>query len=407
MTAYAYEARNRSGEVFTGKIKAASRREAAHQIRARGLWVASLRELEAARPQASRRIVLSSFASEPSRLEVVLFCRQMAVMLSAGLPVHEALRALYQPDKAGRYQQMLEKLLTDVMQGKSLHEAMQGFPKVFPKRVVSMVKAGEAAGSLDVMFSRLADYLAKAFSAREKLKSVLLYPLILGVTTILALLGITIFILPTFVAMLVNLQAQLPLPTRALLQVSAMMQQYGGGLLLGCGGLLVLAAAAWRCHGIRVFLDAWQLSIPFYGKLVRYSEWLLLLGTLAVLLENGIRLHEALKLLPEATDNRYLREVIFSACSAVERGSSLLDAWQKSAVFPDVLREMVMVGEKSGELEQMLTKAAELCAVIAENESQRLQALAEPAAIFLVGGLVFFFALSIMLPLLEMLDAIQ
>ncbi|MDD6134832.1 MAG: type II secretion system F family protein [Selenomonadaceae bacterium] len=410
MASYAYEARNRSGELFKGKIKAASLREAAHQIRAKGLWVASLRELEPASlppAEASSKSSFLTISSQPSRLEVVLFCRQLAVMLSAGLPVHEALKALRQSDGRGAYQQMLNRLLTDVIQGKSLHEALQGVPKVFPPRIVSMVKAGEAAGSLDVMFLRLADFLEKSFAAREKLKSVLLYPFILGVTTLLALLGITVFILPTFAAMLSDFRAELPLPTKLLLDFSALIQQDGMVVLL-CMGLLVLAlVAAWHQPVIRCVLDAWRLRIPLYGRLLCYAEWQMLLGTLSVLLANGICLHEALKLLPEATNNHYLRAVVSSACSAVERGTSLWDAWHRCETFPEVLGEMVRAGEKSGELEGMLEKGAGLCGVIAENESARLQSLAEPAAIFIVGGLVFFFALSVLLPLLGMMEALS
>ncbi|WP_177220789.1 type II secretion system F family protein [Selenomonas sp. GACV-9] len=406
MTAFAYEARNRTGELFTGEIRADSRKEAAHQIRAKGLWVASLKELKPARPLTGQK-VWQVFDARPAKLEVVLFCRQLAVLLSAGLPVHEALGALRQQSSGSSYQRMLEKMLADVMQGKSLHEAMGSFPQVFSVRMVSLVKAGELAGSLDGMFSRLADFMEKSFAAREKLRSVLLYPFILGVTTFLAFVAMTVFILPTFAAMLANLQAQLPLPTRILLQLAAIMQQHGGGVLLLLSLLLLTVIFAWRQPRIRVHVDRWRLQIPFYGRLASYSEWLMLLGTLAVLLENGIRLHEALQLLPEVTDNFYLREVIAGAHKSVERGRSLVEAWRGCQVFPAALQEMVMAGEKSGELEFMLKKGAELCAVIAENESQRLQAMAEPAAIFLVGSLVFFFVLSVILPLLEMMDVLM
>ena len=406
MASYAYEARNRSGELFTGKIKAASRREAAHQIRAKGLWVASLRELEQAKPVTSRQEIIR-WHSNPSRLEVVLFCRQLSVMLSAGLPVHEALRSLYQPAGKGAYQQMLGRLLTDVKQGKSLHGAMQGFPQVFSPRIIRMVQAGEVAGSLEVMFLRLADFLEKSFAAREKLKSVLLYPLILGATALLAIWGLTVFVLPTFASLLTDFRAELPLPTRLLLQLSAIIQQDGVLVLTLIGLLVLLMAVAWHQPSIRLHLDAWRLRIPLYGRLICYAEWQMLLGTLAVLLENGICLHEALKLLPEVTNNYYLRQVVSAAGVAVEHGTMLWKTWHSCDAFPTVLKEMVMAGENSGQLEGMLAKGAGLCAVIAENESRRLQALAEPVAIFIVGGLVFFFALSVLLPLLGMMEALS
>jgi general secretion pathway protein F/type IV pilus assembly protein PilC len=406
MAAYAYKARNQSGELFTGKIKAASRREAAHEIRAKGLWVASLRELEPV-PMSKAKSRKSFLSAQPSRLEVVLFCRQLAVLLSAGLPVHKALQALCQPNGKGAYQQMLGRLLEEVTQGKPLHEAMNGFPKVFSARIVSMVKAGEAAGALDILFLRLADFLEKSFAAQEKLKSVLLYPLILAVTTLLALLGITVFILPTFASLLTDFRAELPLPTKLLLELSVILQQHGMVVTVLIGFFVLAVVIAWHQPAVRYYLDAWQLRIPLYGRLVCYAEWQILLGTLAVLLANGICLHEALKLLPAATHNHYLQAVISSTCSAVERGQLLGAVWYQCDAFPEVLREMVMAGDMSGELEGMLAKGAELCAVIAENESARLQSLAEPVAIFVVGGLVFFFALSVLLPLLGMMEALS
>ena len=405
MTAYAYEARNRKGELFTGRVSAESRRGAARQIRAKGLWVASLEELGHGRHFPALARIKAMAAPQPSRLLVVLFCRQLAVMLSAGMPVHEALKAL-RTGKDSSYQQLLDKLLAAVMQGKSLHEAMQGFPKVFSARIVSLVKAGEVAGTLDVMFLRLADFLEKSYAAQAKLKSVLLYPLILGVTTLVAFAFMTVFVLPTFSAMLTSLHTELPLPTRLLLAVSALVLAHGPELFLVSVAVLVLAAYAWQQEGVRRRLDRWCLRLPLYGRLVCFAEWLMLLGTLAVLLENGIRLPAALALLPEVTANCYLRLVLQEARQAVERGLPLHASLCACPGFPAVLGEMVLAGEKSGELELMLAKAAEFCRVVVQNESRRLQALAEPAAIFLVGGLVFFFFLSSILPLLGMMDAL-
>lgn len=405
MTAYAYEARNRYGELFTGQVCADSRREAARKIRAKGLWIASLKEMENSRWHSLYARLKKMAAPQPPRLLVVLFCRQLAVMLSAGMPVHEALKAL-RTGRESSYQQLLDNLLAAVVQGKSLHEAMQSFPKVFSARIVSLVKAGEMAGTLDVMFLRLADFLEKSYAAQTKLKSVLLYPVILGVTTMVAFVVMTLFILPTFAAMLTSLHTELPLPTRLLLFIASLVSQHGWEFFLMLMALLVLAVYAWRQPGIRYALDRWCLRLPFYGRLVTFAEWLMLLGTLAVLLENGIRLPAALALLPEVTANVYLRSVLEEARQAVARGLSLQAALCTYPGLPDVLREMILAGEKAGELERMLAKAAEFCHVVVQNESRRLQALAEPVAIFLVGGLVFFFVLSVILPLLGMMDAL-
>ena len=406
MPVFSYEARNRSGEFFAGKIRAESRKDAARQIRAKALWVSRLSEEEEKTPVSNLGRLASALEKTPSDLEIVLFCRQLSVLLSAGMPVHEALKALQQPnDRNTSFQRMIDRLLHAVMQGKALHEAMQALPETFPPRIVSLVRAGEESGSLDVMFGRLADFLEKSYEAEEKLKSVLIYPAVLGLTTLGAFLFMTIFILPTFAVLLENLQAEMPWPTRFLLMLSAVFQEYGEILLLGMAAAVISFLFLWQQDAFRTMADRIIIRLPFYGRLIVHAEWMMVLGTLAMLISNGIRIHDAIGLLSEVTNNRYLRKVLLEMQEAVKRGGSLADYFCRCDVFPSILREMVRAGEKSGELEFMLEKGAGLCRVISENETRRLQALAEPAAIFLVGGLVLFLALAVLLPLLGTLDA--
>lgn len=405
MPVFSYEARNQSGELFAGKIKAESRKEAARQVRAKALWVSRLSEEKIQSTTSPLARLKSIGVKTPSRLEVVLFCRQLAVLLSSGMPVHEALQALQQPNDSTSFQQMVDRLLRAVMQGKALHEAMQALPKGFPSRIVSLVRAGEESGSLDILFGRLADFLEKSYEAEEKLKSVLIYPAILGLTTLGAFLFLTVFILPTFATLFDNLQAELPLPTRILLMLSAVFQQYSGSLLLLLLAVLGFFAFLWKHDSFRTAADKIQIKLPFYGRLIKHTEWMMLLSTLAMLIGNGIRIPDAIALLPEVTSNYYLRKILREMQDSVNRGGSLANYFCRCDAFPAMLQEMIRAGEKSGELEFMLEKSAGLCRVISENETQRMQALAEPVAIFLVGGLVLFLALSILLPLLGTLDA--
>lgn len=406
MPVFSYEARNRSGELLTGKIKAESRKEAARQIRAKALWVSRLSEERKQAAAVSWFRLLSVWEKTPSHLDLVLFCRQLSVLLSSGMPVHEALKALQQPGGAATsLQEIIDRLLRAVMQGKALHEAMQELPRAFSSRIVSLVRAGEKSGSLDILFGRLADFLEKSYEAEEKLKSVLIYPAILGITTLGAFLFMIVFILPTFATLLDNFHAEIPWPTRILLMLSAVFQQYSGVLLMILAAAIVFALFLWQHDSFRTAADRMQLKLPIYGQLVRHAEWMMLLGTLAMLMDNGIRVSDAIALLPDVTNNRYLRKILRDMQEFVNRGGSLADYFCRCDAFPVMLQEMIRAGEKSGELELMLEKSAGLCRVISENETRRLQALAEPAAIFLVGGLVLLLALSVLLPLLGTLDA--
>ena len=399
---FAYQARNRSGERFSGTLEADSLQAAAQAVRQRGLWIARLEEVHTTSAHAA---FVSWFQQRsPGPRLVLLFCRQLSVLLSAGLPVHEALKALLVPGETGFYQQLLSGLVQSVVQGKTLADAMSNFPGVFSPTIISLVHAGESGGSLENVLCRLADFQEKSYAAREKLKSVLLYPAILGMTTLAAFCFMMVFILPAFATMLLNLHTELPLMTRGLLAISATMQQHGLLVLLATVVTIVVAGMFYQRPTVRLWVDRLRLQLPLYGSLCRSADWMLVLGTLSLLLETGIPLHQALGMVRTVAGNHYLQQQLKQVQQAVERGRAMADSLCSCRYFPTMARELVKAGEQAGNLEQMLQKAGDFCAVTAENESQRLQALAEPLAILLVGGLVFCFVLSIILPLLSVMD---
>lgn len=405
---YAYEACNRQGEHFQGQIEAGSRQEAAHKIRRQGLWITSLQEVMAKSPHASpvshfRRLFTGR---EISPAQTACFCRQMAVLLTAGMPVHEALKSLLAGGGQGIYGQLLARLYQKVLKGKALSAAMEEESGSFSPQLVRLVEAGEQGGSLEAIFTRLADFLEQCVKAKEKMKSILLYPAIIAITALVVLIFMTLSILPTFASLLANLQSELPLATKLLLQLSAFLQERGQLLCvlsLPCLGILYIIS---QLPQVRFICARLLLSLPFMGRLAQHTAWSLVLGTLALLIEQGIVLHEALKMAAKTAGNPYLEQEILQVQAKVEQGSSLMKALSPCPFFPPMLQEMLEAGEQSGQLETMLNKAAAFCQVLAENESTRLQALAEPAAIFAVGGLVFFMVMAVIMPLLNTMDAL-
>lgn len=404
---YRYEASNRQGQIFKGTVSAPSRQEAARKIKRQGLWITALLRAEDEKEAAGRKDWRQYLMPRKvDDMQIALFCRQLAVLLSAGIPVHEGLKALLAGRRGDRYFRLLNGLYQQVLQGKSLAMAMEASGNFSP-RIVRLVAAGEQAGTLDAVFSRLADFLAQVVKAREQLKSVLLYPAILGLTALGMLIFMAVFILPAFASMLQNLQAELPWPTRVLLSLADFLQVHGGEALAGGSvlalGLLLLARQAtviYRYHQLVLYL-------PMVGALARHSAWSLLLGTLGMILEQGLPLHQAIRLAAPVAGNRYLERELLQVQAKVEQGSALMAALISCPVFPAILVEMLEAGEEAGKLEVMLAKAAAFCQVQAENESARLQALAEPAAIFIVGGLVFFLVLAVVMPLLNTMDALS
>ena len=404
---YHYEAYNRQGEHYQGEIEAGSRQEAAHKIRRQGLWITALASNDKNKKGIKDYFEETKFfAKAVDDTQIALFFRQMSVLLSAGIPVHEALKSLLTGGRQGSYTRLLTGLYQQVLKGKSLSAAMEE-SHCFSPRIVQLVSAGERAGTLEETFNRLADFLAQMVKNREQLKSVLLYPAIIGVTALAVLIFMTLFILPAFASLLSNLQTELPLPTKILLDLAAFLQAYGvetmaGGCVLALGvyGLSRQAVVCYYSHRL-------LLSLPLVGTLACHVAWSLTFHTLAMLLEQGINLHMALKMAAPVTGNRYIEKELCCLQNKVEQGSSLINALQDCQAFPPMLLEMLEAGEQAGQLEVMLGKAAAFCQVLAENESARLQALAEPAAIFTVGGLVFFMVMAVIMPLLNTMDALS
>ena len=405
---YKYTACNRAGQHFQGNIAAGSRQEAARQIRQQGLWVTNLiaAEEKSASTRKNLQDLISFVGGGFTTGQQALFFRQLAVLTEAGIPLHEALRNLAAASRENSCTKVLNKLHQAVMQGNSLSAALGKYPQIFSAQVVHLVQAGENGGTLDTVLIRLADYLEQTTIAREKLKSVLLYPLILACSAVGALVFMTLVILPAFAAMLENLQVELPLPTRILLSTAAFLRDYGDmTLVIVILGLLVILALR-KSTKVKLYYERCQLALPLLGSLRQHTDWMLALSTLASLLEQGIALPLALEMAGKSLDNSYLARQLGQVQQKIQQGSSLRAALEECPSFPAILQEMLAAGEQSGKLETMLTKGADYCKVMMENESARLQALAEPAAIFLVGGLVFFFVLSVIMPLLNTMDAL-
>lgn len=403
---YHYEASNRQGKIFKGTVAAGSRQEAARQIKRQGLWITA--PLQAEEENTKGRWDFSSYL--PGRkvddTQIALFCRQLAVLLSAGIPVHEGLKALLAGKRKDAYARLMQELYQQVLQGKSLAVAMEETHNFSP-RMIRLVATGEQTGKLETVFGRLADFLAQTVKAREQLKSVLLYPMIIGLTALAMLVFMVLFILPTFATMLNGLQTELPWPTKVLLLFADFLQLHGGEALW-LGGMLVLGAVVLAQQPwIRYHYHRLVLALPLVGALARHSAWSLVLGTMAMIMENGIALHEGIKMAAPVSGNRYIESELLQVQAKVESGSSLIAALSACGTFPVILYEMLEAGEQAGQLEVMLTKAAAFCQVQAENESARLQALAEPAAIFIVGGLVFFMVMAVIMPLLSTMDALS
>lgn len=408
MPQFHYKASNRAGKIFTGRVTADSRSAAARKLRTQGLWVTHLSCEDA--PSSSRSTTFSCLSFLPAHAELgkkdaVLLFRQLHVMLAGGLPLHEAVSVLARQEHGGARRALLQAAERDLQSGRPFADTLRRYPRAFPPTVCELVAVGEASGTLQEILERLADYLSTAYQAGEKMKSAMLYPILLFICSFLVMLLMSVFVLPVFADLLTGLHADLPLPTRILMGLSVWLASHGmlvvGTLLLVTGGLLGL----YRLKPVRLALDTWRLRGPVFGRLRLYSSWQRLFETLAVLLESGIRLDEALEMLSGTTENHYLRERLHQAARSVQAGQPWWQSLREAC--PAALLDMAVAGERAGHLPAMLGRAASLCRVIAENQLQRIEALVQPVAILVIGGIIFGILLSVALPLLDAMTVVS
>lgn len=394
MASFSYTARTEAGELRRGEVEAATRAEAARRIQAHGLFAVALR----------RKFTLHfAVRRAADRKYAMVFCREMALMLAAGLAANESLQLLA-ADASQKRRAMLSDMARRMAHGSTLAEAMAHHGAVFPPTISSLVRAGEAGGSLEPLLLRLADKEERSWRVREKLQTALIYPALLALAAMFAMTFIFIFVLPNFVHILDGLAVELPLPTRLVLGLGSLLERHGGAILTA---VLLFPPALWLAYRekrLRFLADRLLLRLPLFGRLRLDLELMTLFDTLAVLMESGSALHEALGISEGVVQNRFLAELFSKARRELERGGTL-SAALAGGVLPPLVQELVRAGEHTGELAAMLEKAADFCRFAGEMRAERMEALAEPLLVLFLGAVVAVIVLSVALPLLEMIGS--
>ncbi len=400
MKHFYYAVRTSAGLLQEGELEAEDPRDAARILRAQQLFTIRLKEKKA------QGKWLDFLHRNGNTKYAAFFCRQLSVMMDEQ-PLHEILTALAKQKGDHRYQELLQQIRQDLELGKSLPEAMQNHPDIFSSTAVHLVAAGQESGNLAEILDRLSGFLEQQYAARQKLGASMLYPLLLGILSLIAVTFLILFILPVFSELFEGMQLELPLPTRILVALGSFAGNYGLYLIPVLFMIPPLLLWLYSREPLRLQIDRLLLRLPLLGKLKQYTEWMHLLGTLGILLEGGLRIDAALAMLQSATENRYLQDFLLRLKESVSHGYPLAHLLEDCPVFPPMLPELISAGESSGRLEEMLRKCAEYCSLNAENLSHRLQSLAEPAMLLFLGGAVMLFVLSIVLPLLESMDQVS
>ena len=407
MAVYEYRGLDQAGRDIKGIIDADSPRLARTKLRRSGIFPTEILTDRHTKKSVIEGVSIGTLFGRISIQEISIMTRQMATLVGAGLPIVEALTALIDQTENVRLKKVLTQVRESVNEGSSLADAMSRFPKVFSELYANMIKAGESSGALDIVLKRLADFMENQVMLRNKVLSALSYPIILVLVGIGILSFLLLSVVPKVVGIFDDLEQALPVPTVILIAVTDFLRDYWWVILLVIGGsMLALSQYAVTGKGRQLY-NRMILKIPITGKLLRIIATTRFARTLAILLNSGIPLLQSMDIARAVVNNAVISDAIESANEGIREGESIAEPLRRSKVFPPMVTHMIAVGEKTGELEQMLFKVSEAYENEIETTISRITSLLGPIVIVLLGGIVLFIVLAILLPMIEMNQIIR
>jgi type IV pilus assembly protein PilC len=402
MFTFAYQARDPSGKMLSGVQEALNEDNAINTLMARGLMVLSIQQKSVSRNKPGRGKV--------SETDLVLFTRQLATMVDAGLPLVSGLTALFEQcdnRKQAGLRQVIGEISALVQQGESFHDSISKHPKIFTRLYTSMVKAGESGGLLAEILSRLAGFLESAARLRKKVKSAMTYP----VAVISIAIGITTFLLikvvPVFGEIFADFGSNLPKPTQMLLDMSNFMQSYWW-VIFGILGGMVFSFRYWvQTEGGRQKWDRVKLKFPIFGPLCHKIAMTRFARTFAQLIRSGVPILEVMEIVGDTSGNYVVEQAIKGVSSDVEKGDHLAASLSRQPIFPPMLVRMVSAGEATGKIDTMLEKMADFWDEEIEATLNALTSLLEPILIVVLGVIVGGIVIAMFLPIFKLGDVVS
>jgi general secretion pathway protein F len=412
MPVFEYRGLSTSGKQVTGLLEAESNKSLRAQLRKTGVFLTDVLGQSEARTGrkavADREVQLGRvFRGRVTTEDVAVITRQLSTLLHAGVTLVESLSALVDQTEKDRLKRTLSDVKQRVNEGSSLGDALSQHPRIFSTLYVNMVRAGEASGALDAVLARLADFTEGQAKLKQKLIGTLIYPLMMALVGGGILVMLMTVVVPKVTRIFETMKATLPWTTRLLIFVSDLLSGWWWLLLpLLVGG--VSAGVAWtRSAAGRPLFDAWVLKLPVAGNLLRMLLVSRFSRTLATLLKAGVPMLTAMDITRNVVTNSVLAGVVETARDAIREGESIAGPLKRSGQFPPLVYHMVAVGERTGQLEEMLLNVADSYETQVNVRLGALTALLEPLIIVAMGAIIAFVAFSILMPILQINTSIR
>ena len=402
MPMFEYTARNATtGQITKGQVEVASKEEVTAYLRKNRMIIVSVRE-------APKQINFKMpGGSRIKTRDTVIFTRQFATMINAGLPLVQSLSILAQQTENKALAEVTRQVVYDVEAGNTLADAFSKHPKAFTDLYVNMVAAGEAGGILDTILLRLATFLEKNDALVRKVKGAMVYPGVIISVAVVAISVLLVFVIPTFQTMFASVNLQLPLPTRIVIGLSDILIHFWWALA-GVIAAAVFAVRRWYASPQgRKQGDTLLLRAPVLGDLLRKSSVSRFTRTLGTLISSGVSILDGLEITAKTSGNRVIHDAIMESRQSIAGGETIAAPLEKSKVFPPMVISMIAVGEQTGGLDEMLTKIADFYDEEVDVAVSALLSLMEPLMIVVLGVIVGGMVVAMYLPIFDMMNAVQ
>jgi type IV pilus assembly protein PilC len=397
MPVFTFSGKNASGEKVTGERTAANKETMLSQLRRERITPGSVR-------QKGKEFSMPTFGSgKVGTKDIAVFFRQFSVMIDAGLPLVQCLEILAANQENPTFQKTLNGVRSTVEGGATLANAMRQYPTIFDDLTTNMIEAGETGGILDIILQRLAIYVEKAVKLRAAVKSALIYPVSVVSLAVLIVGALLKWVVPIFANLFAGLNVDLPLPTRIVIGLSHFIGQFWWFFIIGAVGLVFGMKQIRKNPKGKYYFDLALLKLPVLGVLLRKIAVARFTRTLGTLITSGVPILEGLAITARTSGNAVLEEALMKVRKAIEEGRTIVDPLRESGVFPNMVTQMIGVGEATGAMDAMLQKIADFYEDEVDSATKDMLALLEPIIIGLLGVMIGGIVVALYLPLFSMI----
>ena len=397
MPVFTFSGKDASGQKVSGERMATNKQSLAQALRRERITPGAIRE-------KGKEFALPTFGSGKVKTkDIAIFFRQFSVMIDAGLPLVQCLEILAANQENQAFQKTLTGVRTTVEGGATLANAMRQYPVVFDDLTTNMIEAGETGGILDIILQRLATYVEKAVRLRSAVKSALIYPVAVVSIAVLIVGALLKWVVPIFANLFAGLGVNLPLPTRVVMGLSAFVQGFWWIFLFGAVGVVFGLKQVRKHPRGRYYFDMVLLKMPVIGSLLRKIAVGRFTRTLGTLITSGVPILEGLSITARTSGNAVLEEALMKVRKAIEEGRTIVDPLKECGVFPNMVTQMIGVGEATGAMDSMLQKIADFYEEEVDAATRDMLAMLEPVIIGILGLTIGGIVISLYMPLFAMI----